>query len=142
MSNDNEIDLIIEEINSYNQFSDIDIEKIVDFEIGYAFRIAKFAKDAEGKTFRSNQLRGIMDTMHRINQSKKDWDEKRFEFYLLKPRLAVAVNKKLISSEIYDVLITAMNLVDVGDNNKNLKNFKYFVYFFESIIAYYKFLEA
>ena len=136
----NEIDLIIEEINSYNQFSDINIEKIVDSEIGYAFRIAKFAKN---QMFKSNQLRGILDAMKRIEQSKKEWGEKRIEFYLLKPRFAVAVTNRVISPEIYDVLITAMNLVDVSDdNNKNFDNFKYFVYFFESILAYYKFLEA
>lgn len=139
MSN-NELDLIIEEINSYNQFSDIDIEKIVDSEIGYAFRIAKFARK---QMFKSNQLRGILDAMKRIEQSKKEWNEKRIEFYLLKPRLSVAVTKKVISPEIYDVLITAMSLIDVSDdNNKNFENFKYFVYFFESILAYYKFLEA
>lgn len=139
MSN-NEIELIIEEINSYNQFSDIDIEKIVDFEIGYAYRIAKFAK---GKIFKSNQLRGILDSLKKIEQSKKEWNQKRIEFYLLKPRFAVGVTKRVISPEIYDVFITAMNLVDVSDDNdKNFENFKYFVYFFESILAYYKFLEA
>ncbi len=137
MSN-NEIELIIEEINSYNQFSDIDIEKIVDFKIGYAFRIAKFATDS---IFRINQLRGILDSMNRIEKADKEWDEKRIEFYLLMPRLAMGVNQRIISQEIYDVIITAMNLVDVSeDNNKNSENFKYFVYFFESIIAYYKFL--
>jgi len=139
MSN-SEIDLIIEEINSYNQFSDIDIEKIVDSEIGYAFRIAKFARST---MFKSNQLRGILDSMKRIEQSKKEWNDKRIEFYLLKPRFAVAVTKRVISPEIYDVIIAAMNLVDVStDKQKNFDNFKYFVYFFESILAYYKFLEA
>ena len=139
MSN-NEIDLIIEEINSYTQFSDIDIEKIVDFEIGYAFRIAKFAKD---KIFKINQLRAIMDSIKRIEQSDKNWTDKRIEFYLLKPRLAVAVTKKIMSPEIYEVLIAAMNLVDVSENsNKNFENYRYFVYFFESIMAYYKFLEV
>lgn len=136
----NDMNLIIDEINSYIQFSDIDIEKIVDYEIGYAFRIAKFAKS---HLFKFNQLRGILDSMNRIEQSKEEWDEKRIEFYLLKPRLALAVNNRVISLEIYDVLIAAMNLVDVSeDNNKNFKNFRYFVYFFESILAYYKFLEV
>lgn len=138
MSN-NEINLIIEEINSYNQFSDIDIEKIVDFEFGYAFRIAKFAKDT---TFRINQLRGIIDSINRIERSDKDWSEKRIEFHLLKPRLSVAVNKRIVSPTIFEVLNTAMKLVDVSDDNeKNFENFKFFVYFFESIITYYKFLE-
>lgn len=138
MSN-NEIDLIIEEINSYKQFSDIDIEKIVDFEIGYAFRIAKFAKD---KTFKFNQLRVILDSIKRIEQTEKEWDKKRIEFYLLKPRLAVAVTNRIISPEINDVIISAMDLVDVSNGENNLENFKYFVYFFESIMAYYKFLEV
>lgn len=139
MSN-NELELIIEEINSYNQFSDIDIEKIVDSERGYAFKIAKFAIK---QIFKINQLRGILDTIKRIEQSKKQWNEKRIEFYLLKPRLSVAVTKRVISPEIYDVLIAAMNLVDVSDDNEeNFNNFKYFVYFFESILAYYKFLEV
>ena len=139
MSN-NEINLIIEEFNSYSQFSDIDIAKIVDFEIGYAYRIASFA--IENKFLKINLLRGIMDTIRRIESSKNDWYKKRIEFYLLKPRFAVAVTKKVISPEIYDVIIAAMNLVDVNidDNKKNFKNFKYFVYVFESIIAYYKFL--
>ena len=59
----NDMNLIIDEINSYIQFSDIDIEKIVDYEIGYAFRIAKFAKS---HLFKFNQLRGILDSMNRI----------------------------------------------------------------------------
>ena len=138
MSN-NEINLIIEEISSYNQFSDIGIEKIVDVEIGYAFRIAKFSKNM----LKINQLRGIVDTLDRIEQSEKTWKDKRIEFYLLKPRFALGVSKKIISPELYDVLCAAMKLVDVSDDNqKNIKNFKFFVYFFESIIAYYKFLEV
>lgn len=137
MSN-NEINLIIEEIESYNQFSDIDIGKIVDVEIGYAFKIAKFSKD---KPFKINQIRPILDALDRIEQSDKDWDDKRIEFYLLKPRLAIGVTKKIIPIEVYDVIIAAMKLVDVSnDTQKNFKNFKFFVYFFQSIVAYYKFL--
>lgn len=137
----NEIDLIIEEINSYNQFSDIDIEKIVNFEIGYSYRIAKFTISTE-KTFKINQLKGILVSMNRMEQSDKDWEKKRIEFYLLMPRIAATVNNRIMSQEICDVLIAAMKLVDVStDGNKNMENFKYFVYFFESIIAYYKFLE-
>ena len=137
----NEIDLIIEEINSYNQFSDIDIEKIVNFEIGYSYRIAKCTISTE-KTFKINQLKGILVSMNRMEQSDKDWEKKRIEFYLLMPRIAATVNNRIMSQEICDVLIAAMKLVDVStDGNKNMENFKYFVYFFESIIAYYKFLE-
>lgn len=129
---------IINEINTYDQFSKIEIEKIVDIETGYAYIIADFLKS---KKYKIAALRKSFDYIKRVERIDKGWNDKKIEFYLLKPRLAMSVGKKQIPKEVYDVIIAAMNLVDVNDiESKNLNNFKYFIYFLESIIAYHRFL--
>lgn len=131
---DQEIEDIINKISKYEEFHKIDIEELVEPETGFAFIIAEYAYQ---ENLKSNQLRKIFDAIKNIEKSDKDWKEKKVEFYMLKPRLAVAVGRKLIPEKVYDVIIASMNLVDVGDVEKN---FKRFVSFFESIIAYHKFL--
>ena len=129
---------IIEEFNQYNQFSEISIEKIVDIEEGYAYKLVEFLNS---KNLKSSQLTKIFEVIKKIERSDKSWNDKKIAFYLLKPRLAMGVGRSLIPIELYDVIITAMGLMDVSDTeSENLKNFEYFVYFFESIMAYNKFL--
>lgn len=135
---ENNIKNIIEELKEYNQFEDIGIDQIVDLNYGYAFKIAQFLKNEDLRTI---QLKGYLEYIERIERLDKKWDEKKIEFYLLKPRLAMGVAKNRIPQYFFDVIIVAMDLVDVSDDEtQNLKNFKYFVYFIESIIAYHKFL--
>ena len=137
MSN-NVISNIINELEQYHQFEDIGIDKIVEINKGYAYKIAEFLKC---ENFKNTQLIGFLENVERIDRIDKKWDEKKIEFYLLKPKLAMGVAKKRIPQDFFDVIICAMDLVDVSDDEKqNLKNFEYFVYFFESIIAYHKFL--
>ena len=129
---------IINELEQYHQFEDIGIDKIVDINEGYAYRIAEFLKYQD---FKNTQLIGFLEYIERIKRLEKKWDEKKVEFYLLKPKLAMGIAKKRIPQDFFDVIVCAMDLVDVTDDEKqNLVNFKYFVYFFESIIAYHKFL--
>lgn len=132
------IDSIINELNEFEQLSDIPIEKIVDVESGYSYKIAYFSYS---KKYKSGYLRSAFDYVKRIEKSDKEWKYKKVEFYLLKPRLAMGVRKKQLSRDVYNVIITAMNLVDVSDEDAvNLNNFNYFIYFFESIISYHRFL--
>lgn len=131
---DQDIDDIISKIAKHEEFREIGIEELVEPETGYAYIIAEYAYE---KDLKSNQLRKIFDAIKNIEKSDKGWKDKKVEFYMLKPRLAVSVGRKLIPAKVYDVIITSMNLVDVGDCEKN---FKHFVSFFESIIAYHKFL--
>ena len=129
-----DIEEIINEISQFDEFKEIDIKQLVEPETGYAYKIAEYSYDNDLK---SNQLRKIFDVIKNIEKSDKVWNDKKKEFYMLKPRLAVSVGRKLIPEKVYDVIIVSMNIVDVGDFEEN---FKHFVLFFESIIAYHKFL--
>lgn len=130
------INNIKNDIEGYDRLSDIDIGKIVDVDDGYAYIIAKHSKNK----IKTNQIRKFFDVIKKIEKSDDDWNTKRVQFYLLKPRLANAFGRKRITKEFYDVIIAAMNIVDIeGDPEVSQKNFEYFVNLYESIIAYHKY---
>lgn len=123
---------IIKRLEDINQLSDLSIKEIAD-ENGYADKVAKGSKK-----LKTNQLRKFFDAVKLIEQ-KTSWDEIEPEFYLLKPKLAVAVGRKVVPKPFYDFMMKMMGKVDVGSEEDKLKNFKVFVDFFESIVAYHKY---
>lgn len=130
--NKNVNDEIIKRLEDINQLSDLSIKEIAD-ENGYADKVAKGSKK-----LKTNQLRKFFNAVKLIEQ-KTSWDEIEPEFYLLKPKLAVAVGRKVVPEPFYDFMMKMMSKVDVGSEEDKLKNFKVFVDFFESIVAYHKY---
>ena len=56
--------------------------------------------------------------------------------------MAVAVRRKNLPKQFYNVIMAAMAKVDnVEDDNLKMKNFDIFVKFFEAIVAYHKYEE-
>lgn len=119
-------------IKSLNQLSDLSIKDIAD-EGGYADKVAKGSKQ-----LKTNQLRKFFGAVRLIEQ-KTTWDEIEPEFYLLKPKLAVAVGRGNVPKAFYNFMMAAMSKVDVGSEEDKMKNFKTFIEFFESIVAYHKY---
>lgn len=94
-------------IKSLNQLSDLSIKDIAD-EGGYADKVAKGSKQ-----LKTNQLRKFFGAVRLIEQ-KTTWDEIEPEFYLLKPKLAVAVGRGNVPKAFYNFMMAAMSKVDVG----------------------------
>ena len=113
-------------IKSLNQPSDLSIKDIAD-------KVAKGSKQ-----LKTNQLRKFFGAVRLIEQ-KTTWDEIEPEFYLLKPKLAVAVGRGNVPKAFYNFMMAAMSKVDVGSEEDKMKNFKTFIDFFESIVAYHKY---
>ena len=134
--NNSEINEVIKKIDSYDKLTDIEIKDLVDKDTGFAYKVAEFSKNNNLKT---NQLRKFFGAIRKM-EGKNSWDEIEPEFYLLKPRMAVGVGRNHIPKEFYNVIMTAMNKVNVGSEEEKLDNFKVFVEFFEAIVAYHKFL--
>lgn len=125
---------VVERLKNINQLSDLSIKEIAD-ENGYADKVAKGSYDLN-----TNQLRKFFGAVKLIEQ-KTSWDEIEPEFYLLKPKLAVAVGREVVPKPFYEFMMVLMSKVDVGSEEDKLKNFKVFVDFFESVVAYHKYYE-
>lgn len=135
-NSDMEIKEVISQIGSFNQLKDIEMKKLVDDKNGFAYNIAKYSKNENIKT---NQLRKFFGAIRKM-ESEESWEKIEPEFYLLKPRMAVGVGRNTIKKPFYNVIVAAMNKVNVGSDEDKLENFKIFVEFFEAIVAYHKFL--
>lgn len=125
---------VINEIKNCKMLKDIDKRKLFNEEDGFAFIVAK-----ESKSLKTNQLRKFFGAVRKM-ECNNEWNLIEPDFYLLKPRMAASVSRKYVPRKFYNVIMAAMNKVDVGTNEENLKNFKVFVEFFEAIVAYHKFL--
>lgn len=141
--NNTTINNIILEINRLNELSEMKPKKYAN-EGGYADKIAKEFSSGRGdsQTLNTNQLRKFFGAIRDIESKEGEWEEKESTFYLLKPKLAVAVGRKNIPRKFYELMMACMNKVDVGDNEKNNENFKTLVEFLESIVAYRKFYDS
>ena len=127
---------VINKINSCSSLSEIPVKDFLDAETGYAHIVAK-----KSKRVNTTQLRKFFAALKKMEQ-KDTWDEIETEFYLLKPRMAVAVGRKNLPKEFYNVIMAAMAKVDnIADNELKMKNFDMFVKFFEAIVAYHKYEE-
>ena len=127
---------VINKINSCSSLSEIPVKDFLDTETGYAHIVAK-----NSKRINTTQLRKFFAALKKMEQ-KESWGEIETEFYLLKPRMAVAVGRKNLPKNFYDVIMAAMAKVDnVADDELKMKNFDMFVKFFEAIVAYHKYEE-
>ncbi len=133
-NNQNEINEIIQKINKYDKLSDISAKELLDEETGLAYKVANLSRG-----LKTNQIRRFFGAIRKM-ENKSSWKEIEPEFYLLKPRMAVGVGRKLVPKDFYKVIMAAMNKVNIGSEEEKLENFKVFVEFFESIVAYHKFL--
>lgn len=131
--NNSEIDKIIKKIENVSSFSEIKPEDYADMD-GYAAIIAK-----ELKKLNTNQLRKFFGVVRDIEKKKK-WSDIEPELYLLKPKFAVSVGRKLIPEDFFKVMNACLNKIDVGETDAEKKeNFNTFVKFFEAIVAYHKY---
>lgn len=138
---DRTIDNIILELNRLDSLSELKPKKYAD-EDGYADKIAKnFSKGRDdSQKLNSNQLRKFFGAIRDIESKDGDWEEIEPQFYLLKPKLAVSVGRKLIPKDFHKLMMACMKKVDVGDDvGEKMKNFKTLVYFLEAIVAYSKY---
>ena len=131
-----DINDVIGKINACQTLSEIPTKDFLDAETGYAHIVAK-----NSKKLNTTQLRKFFAALKKLEQ-KDTWDEIETEFYLLKPRMAVAVGRKNLPKDFYNVIMAAMAKVDnVADDELKMKNFDMFVKFFEAIVAYHKYEE-
>lgn len=130
-----EINNIVNDINSCKMLSEIDMKKLVN-ENGIAYKIAGYAVDEDLK---ANQLRNFFGFVKKMER-RQSWDKIKSDFYLLKPRIAVKVGRGDVPEGFFRVISAAMDKVDVGSEEDKLTNFKRFIEFFESVVAYHKYL--
>lgn len=131
-----DINDVINKINSCGTLSEIEVKDFLDDETGYAHIVAK-----NSKSLNTTQLRKFFSPLKKMEQ-KDNWNEIETEFYLLKPRMAVAVGRENVPRPFYNVILAAMSKVDnVEDETLKMKNFDIFVKFFEAIVAYQKYEE-
>ena len=133
-----DINDVIGKINACNTLSDIKTPDFLDAETGYAHIVAK---NSIKQNLNTTQLRKFFAALKKMEQ-KTTWNEIETEFYLLKPRMAVAVGRKNLPKPFYEVTLAAMGKVDnVESDDEKMKNFDIFVKFFEAIVAYHKYEE-
>ena len=131
-NSNNEINEVINKIKKLDKLSDMTAKEYAD-EGGYADKVAE-----NSKSLKTNQLRKFFGAV-RLMEQKEDWDEIEPDFFLLKPKLAVAVGRGNIPKPFYKLMMETMKKVDVGSEVEKYENFETFVKFFESIVAYHKF---
>lgn len=128
---------IIMEIEKVSSFSEIK-PKVYAGEDGYAAIIAKNLKKLN-----TNQLRKFFGAVRNIEKKNEKWSDIEPELYLLKPKFAVSVGRKLIPKDFFKVMNACLNKIDVGETDDEKKeNFNNFVKFFEAIVAYHKYYES
>ena len=110
---------------------------------GYADKVAEHfsGRGGDDRVLNSNQLRKFFGAIRDIESKEGDWEEIEPQFYLLKPKLAVSVGRKLIPKDFYNLMIVCMSKIDVGNDENKIKNFKTLVNFLEAIVAYRKYYD-
>ncbi|MGC9517458.1 MAG: type III-A CRISPR-associated protein Csm2 [Methanomicrobiales archaeon] len=127
-----DIKMVIGKIDKIEMLKDLKAKDFAD-EGGYADLVAKNSRD-----LKTTQLRKFFGAIRDI-EMEKDWDHMETSFYLLKPKLANSVGRKLIPQDFYQFMKVSMNKVDVGTEEEKVKNFKKLVEFVEAVVAYHKF---
>ena len=111
-------------INACKTLSEIPAKDFLDAETGFAHIVAK---ESVRQNLNTTQLRKFFAALKKMEQ-KTTWEEIETEFYLLKPRMAVAVGRKNLPKQFYEVVLAAMSKVDnVEDNKTKMKNFDVFI---------------
>lgn len=122
-------------INNCKTLSEISDKDFIDFETGYAYIVAE-----NSKSLKTTQMRKFFGALKKMEQ-KDSWAEIETDFYLLKPRMAVASGRGNVPKSFLNVIMAAMSKVDnVESDDEKMKNFDKFVKFFEAIVAYHKYL--
>lgn len=137
---DTTIDNIILEIDRLDSLKDLKPKKYAD-EGGYADKIAKYFSRGrdDSQKLNTNQLRKFFGAIRDIESKEGVWEDIEPQFYLLKPKLAVSVGRKLIPKDFHKLMMKCMEKVDVGTNEINYECFKTLVNFLEAIVAYTKY---
>ena len=130
-----EINNIVNDINSCEMLSKMDKKELVDVD-GAAYKVAGYAVDTNLK---ANQLRNFFGFVKKMER-RSSWGRIESDFYLLKHRMAVKVGRNDVPEGFFKVITAAMDKVDVGSEKEKLENYKVFIEFFESIVAYHKYL--
>ena len=126
---------VINIINNCEMLKEISDKDFLDYETGYAYIVAE-----NSKKLKTTQLRKFFGALKKMEQ-KTGWSEIETEFYLLKPRMAVATGRDHVPKQFLNVIMAAMSKVDnVESDDLKLENFDKFVKFFEAIVAYHKYL--
>lgn len=129
---------IIASIQSMNSMSEYSPKTFADIG-GDADIIAKSIKD---KDLKATQLRKFFDELKQIelqlNEDGSTWSDVERKFYMIKPMLAYAKGRGLISDDFFKLMTVCMKKIDVqGTEQKD--NYNVFVKFVESIVAYHKY---
>ena len=136
------IDDVIMQLNDFECLKDVDSKLILENDVGFAHIIAKYPEDpnkARKDDINTSQLRKFFGEVKKM-ETKGAWGKMETDFYLLKPRMAIAVGRNNIPEPFYRVMMVIMSKVDVGDSpDVKKENFDKFVKLFEAIIAYRKF---
>ena len=133
-----DINIVKKRLNDCNTLSEIPVKDFLDEETGFAHIVAK---ESINGNLNTTQLRKFFAALKKMEQ-KNTWKEIETEFYLLKPRMAVSVDRENLPKVFYHVILVAMSKVDnVEDDETKMKNFDIFVKFFEAIVAYHKYEE-
>jgi len=134
---------IIEKIKSLSSLKDLKAKDYAD-EGGYADKIAEYfsGRGNDSKVLNTNQLRKFFGAIRDIESKEEGlWSAIEPKFYLLKPKLAVAVGRNLIPKDFYKLMLATMRKVDKGNDEEKLANFRKFVNFLEAIVAYRKYYD-
>ena len=130
-----------QKIEKCNTLKDINIKEFIDEDTGFAHDIVKDKRVVgnRSKNLKTAQLRKFFGALKKM-EHKDSWEEIEPDFYLLKPRMAVAKGRGNIPGDFFNVIMATMAKVDnVDDDEIKMENFNLFVKFFEAIIAYHKY---
>ncbi len=133
--NTDEIDGVIEKISQIDMLRNLSAKDYAD-EGGYADIVAK-----NSSRLNTTQLRKFFGAIRDI-EKESDWNSMETEFYLLKPKLANSVGRRLIPRTFYDFMMACMRKVDMGTEEDKVENFKAMVNFLEAVVAYHKFYNS
>lgn len=133
--NSEEIKEVINKISQIDMMKNISAKDFAD-ENGYADIVAK-----NSSRLNTTQLRKFFGAIRSI-EKESDWNNMETEFYLLKPKLANSVGRKLIPKTFYNFMMVCMRKVDIGSDADKVENFKAMVNFLEAVVAYHKFYNS
>ncbi|NUU99997.1 hypothetical protein XO12_07800 [Marinitoga sp. 1154] len=102
---------------------------------GIAYKYAEFLKKKNMKTV---QIRNIFATLKEFEQANRGRTEEDFDNskkYVLLTQTAYAVGRKVVPKNFYDFIEYCVERINTPDD------LNVFVKFFETVIAYFKYLE-
>ncbi|NLH40175.1 MAG: type III-A CRISPR-associated protein Csm2 [Elusimicrobia bacterium] len=95
--------------------------------------------NSDSKSNKPTQIRKFYDELLRIRgliKNEEDFKKQLAYIYMIKPKVAYAKGRKLVSDVFYDFINLCIN----ENKIKTLQDFDVFLSLFEAVIAYYKML--